>query len=70
MFDRDHIDALVFVIDAVQHPVVAAPGAPDRVQSEFELPADAVWIRRQRAVQELDDRRTDLLGDLAQRLAG
>jgi len=49
------------VVDAVDHPVVAAAGAVQPFQPELEGLANPVRVDRQRPEQELRDRGGDLL---------
>jgi hypothetical protein len=70
VFDGHKVDALVLVIDGVDQPVISAPRAVQSFEPEPKRLADAVRIRRQRPVAELNDRRRYLLRQPTQRAAG
>src|ERR1017187_1210352 len=61
VLDGHKVDALVLVVDAVDHPVISAPGAMQSLEPELQRLADAVRIRRQRPVAELNHRRRYVL---------
>ena len=44
VFDGHDVDAAVLVVDAVDHPVVAAAGAVQPVEPELERRAGAVRV--------------------------
>jgi len=66
VFDGQDGDQVELVVDAVDHAVVAAPGAVQPGQAELERLADPVRIGGQGAVQELHRCGRDLLGQPGQ----
>jgi hypothetical protein len=48
VLDGQDVNAAVLVVDAVDHPVVAAPGAVQPVEPELERLADSVRAGGQR----------------------
>lgn len=59
MVDVDDVDALRFVVDAVQNAVGAAACAVEAGQLSFEWLADSAWFACEVAEDELDDGRND-----------
>ena len=66
VFDGQDGDQMALVVDAVDHAVVAAPGAVQPGEAELERLADPVGIGGQGAVQEFRRCRRGLLGQPGQ----
>src|ERR1700730_6633990 len=66
VFDGDDGDKVLVIVYAVDHPIVAPSGAVQSLQAELEGLAHPVRAFSQRAVEELDDRRRDFLGEPGQ----
>jgi hypothetical protein len=70
VFDSRNSGQVALVVDAVDHPVAASPGAVQAGEAELELLADPVGIGSQGTVRKFHRCRRDLLWDSAQRAAG
>src|SRR6516165_4909450 len=70
VLDGHDVDPTAVIIDAVDHPVVAAAGAVQPLESQLERLADPVWAFRQGTVEEFDDRDSHLLRQPGQRAPG
>ena len=70
VFDSQNSDQVALVVDAVDHAVVASPGAVQTGEAELELLADPVGIGSQGTVKKFHRWRRDLLWESAQRAAG
>lgn len=67
MVDVNDVDALRFVVDAVEQAVRTAAGTEQAGEFAFDGLADAVWLARQVAERELDDGRGNAGRDPLQR---
>jgi len=67
VLDGDDVDAMLGVVDAVDHAVVAASSAVQPFEVELQRFADAWRVGGKRAVDELDDGGRDLLGQPVER---
>ena len=65
VFDGNNLDAMVVHVDAVDHAVVASSGNVQACELQVQMFTDAMRVGRQRAVEELDDRRGDFLRQAA-----
>src|SRR5215472_17317942 len=70
MLDGHDVDPVVLVVDAVDHPVVAAAGTLQPRQPELQRLADAPRIGGQGSIDELHSGGSDLLRQPGQRPAG
>jgi hypothetical protein len=66
VLDRDDVNPVGFVIDAIYHPEIAATRAVQPRQFKPQRLPDALRVFGQRPVDELDDRVPDLGRDLPQ----
>jgi hypothetical protein len=70
VLDGHNVSTPVLVIDAVDHPVVTAPGAVQAFEPEPERLANPARTCCERSVAKLNDRRCHLLREPAHRPAG
>src|SRR6266568_5542021 len=70
VLDSYHVDPAAVVVDAVDHPLVAAAGTVQALEPKLERLTHPVRIVSQGTVQELHHGSGDLLGQPGQRPAG